>query len=151
MSGQRLRARHIAGADGSQEFLGWFDNQRNEVCYFRQASDGALRCMPDGLFQGGFKDAGCTQPLAYRPKGGCVPAPAPKYGMIAGPSDPVTCSSGVSLRLVTGQIGAQSVYTGTPASCQELTAAQWMPMFDAFDLGPEVPPTEFVAGNYVVE
>ena len=31
-SGSRLRVRYLAGADGSREFIGFFDNQRNENC-----------------------------------------------------------------------------------------------------------------------
>src|SRR5688572_6213959 len=60
-SGTRLKARYYVGEDGSRQLIpGWFDTQRNEVCYFGIASDGNLRCTPGGgpNFLGYFSDAG---------------------------------------------------------------------------------------------
>lgn len=67
VSGQRLKVRYLAGQDGSQQFLGWFDSQRNEQCYFADAlSTGQYRCIPNYANAGipAFKDAACTQPVA---------------------------------------------------------------------------------------
>ncbi len=32
--GKRLRARYLVGDDGSRQFLGWHDEERNEDCSF---------------------------------------------------------------------------------------------------------------------
>ena len=45
-SGTRLKAKYYAGADGSRQFVGWHDAQRDEDCYFGAAADGVLRCAP---------------------------------------------------------------------------------------------------------
>lgn len=150
-SGQRLRARYVAGADGSREFRAFFDTQRNEICYFRNGPDGSLRCMPDGVSIGAYKDAGCTVPLAYVNKGYETCNGAPKYAHIPGTGNPPACTGGVSLLLITGKLAPQSVYLGTPASCEEVPAGDWTPYYDAYELGAEVPASAFEAGDIMTE
>lgn len=45
-SGTRLRARWMVGADGSRQFVGWWDSVRSEECAFTLAS--SMRCTPGG-------------------------------------------------------------------------------------------------------
>jgi hypothetical protein len=151
MSGQRLRARYMAGADNSKEFLGWHDSQRNEVCYFSTAGDGVTRCLPDGLPIGGFfLDAGCTQPLAYSNKGPCMTVYP--YAKLYQPNDPVTCApGGASVHHLGAQIGPQSIYTATSAGCEEVPPEAWTPSYDMYVVGAVIPPTQFVAGTYTIE
>jgi hypothetical protein len=83
-SGTRLRVRYHAGADGSREFLGFFDNQRNENCYFQKASDGLTRCLPSTKavyfsYGGGYyADAACSQRILPVQANECSPI----YGML---------------------------------------------------------------------
>ncbi|MCA9646486.1 MAG: hypothetical protein H6718_10135 [Polyangiaceae bacterium] len=44
-SGSRLRANYYAGQDGSRQFVGWHDTQRNEDCTMRNTKEGP-RCLP---------------------------------------------------------------------------------------------------------
>jgi hypothetical protein len=86
-SGTRLKAKRYVGADGSKQFVNWFDSARNEDCYFSSASDGKTRCLPTGAYAlSYFSDATCTTRLAYQGVG-CA---APKYAIV--PPNP-TCSA----------------------------------------------------------
>ena len=70
-SGSRLHVRYFVGADGSREFIGFLDTQRNEHCSFTwvgyRAEDGTTRCLPQenlaSLSESYFADSSCTQPL----------------------------------------------------------------------------------------
>lgn len=70
VAGSRLRPafRRLVGADGALllEPNGWFDETRQETCYFRTLSDGKLHCIPDVeepylLPTENFQDAACTK------------------------------------------------------------------------------------------
>jgi hypothetical protein len=77
--GTRLKAKRYVGADGSKQFVTWFDSARNEDCYFSSASDGKTRCLPTGPYVGVyFSNATCTTRLAYQGVG-CA---APKYATV---------------------------------------------------------------------
>lgn len=49
-SGKRLRARYYVGEDGSRQFVGWHDKERNEDCSFSVAEDGKTRCLPPSAY-----------------------------------------------------------------------------------------------------
>jgi hypothetical protein len=69
VSGPRLRAKYYLGTDGSKQFHGWYDSQRQEDCFYVTATDGTRRCMPvdySAKFGSYFADAACTQPLAVK-------------------------------------------------------------------------------------
>lgn len=66
-SGSRLRKIERVGADGSREFAGWYDSERDEDCAFRKI-DSVARCLPQ-MHQSSdrnyepYADAACTRPL----------------------------------------------------------------------------------------
>jgi hypothetical protein len=62
-SGARLRVRFVSGADGSREFLGWFDSQARRNCTFAP-SLGALYCVPEHGTAGRYWGQACSLPLA---------------------------------------------------------------------------------------
>lgn len=78
-TGTRLQARYVTGEDGSQAPVSLFDTKLNVDCNFREAEDGKMRCLPTRtattkppesiagyLFtRAMFKDAGCTERLAF--------------------------------------------------------------------------------------
>src|SRR5262249_30139705 len=77
-SGTRLKAKYMAGEDGSRMPWGLYDSQRSEDCVFVTAADGSTRCMP--LTAGNyaalgsyFSDANCTLEVALTAK--CTLAP----------------------------------------------------------------------------
>ncbi|NUP08398.1 MAG: hypothetical protein HOW73_20300 [Polyangiaceae bacterium] len=72
VSGSRIRARTVAGADGSRGPAGWYDAQLETECTWRTASDGETRCLPLATPTTFFADAGCTQPIVRMP---CDAAP----------------------------------------------------------------------------
>jgi hypothetical protein len=67
-SGTRLEAVAITSPDGARFTTGeWYDNERDEECWFYTASDGVLRCLPRGIQVSGFYDnATCSNRLAWR-------------------------------------------------------------------------------------
>jgi hypothetical protein len=152
-SGARLRARFLAGTDGSKQFAGWFDMQRNEACNFILAIDGTTRCLPANVaYSYHFKDAGCSVPLASVSKAGCSSPPAPIYVQVSGGLDAQTCAfKGNTVRSVGAKIAAQPVYAGSPASCSQVPQASWTPYYDLYDLGAAIPSADFVSANYVTE
>lgn len=83
LSGSRIKARRRVGADGSTEFLGWFDSELMVGCSWETASDDKERCVPSdpllvdviesngdplGDMTGGqvsYADAACTKVIAF--------------------------------------------------------------------------------------
>src|SRR4051812_19721429 len=71
LPGARLRRRIRVGDDGSQEFLGLYDQQLQTTCSYERAEDGARRCLPDSeggavvLLAALFTDPACKEALAY--------------------------------------------------------------------------------------
>lgn len=146
-SGTRLRAKYFVGSDGSRQFNGWHDSQRNEDCSFGTASDGMTRCLPRGATTGAyFADSGCSQVLAYVPKAGCTP-PGP-YAL----SYVTTCPGGSKVLSLGPAITTGNVYVGSPGSCigQPISAAL-SGLYDFYSTGGEVAPSGFVAGTEQIE
>ncbi len=86
LSGTRLKARYIRGADGSRTFLPdvFYDSQLDVDCKFSNASDDKLRCLPESPpFQYSifYLDDQCTKPAteAFGPQPGCPAKPPPKW------------------------------------------------------------------------
>jgi len=81
-SGPRLRAQVYVADGGAQQLHGTFDTARGELCAFRVAEDGVVRCLPADLRLVGagpatmFADAACTKPVA-------APAVSPKPAYLA--------------------------------------------------------------------
>jgi hypothetical protein len=145
-SGTRLRARYYVGEDGSKEFIGWHDMQRNENCTFAKAPDGKLRCLPsegNALALGYNSDAGCTTQLFITiATGACVP-PTAKY---ATTTDTSTCTTALhTVTLVT----PTELYVGTPANCLKVT--QPPAGYAYYASSGVLAPAEFVAATEQVE
>jgi hypothetical protein len=141
-SGTRLKARTYNAEDGSQQFIGWFDSQRNENCGFQMAADGKIRCLPSGtsVEAGFFGDTGCTQPLATM-QTGCAP---PASYALADASDPGACEPRRFKVLTLGAKHAGDAYRGAPGSCIKNT----LPVgTDLYDTGAEVPASSLVAAT----
>jgi len=144
VSGSRLKARYIAGEDGSKSYLPgqWYDTERQENCFFQTAADGKKRCLPAETLKESlpyFIDAACTATGAYRNTPACT-TPPPDYALTY--SGPV-CSTVVKVH----QVGAQHLgpvyYIDAFGQCSDLGDTDG---WDFFSLGAEIPPTEFVAG-----
>ena len=84
VSGTRLGARYLVGDDGTRQWSGWYDNQRDEECNFTfhdyRASDGTIRCIPRGVLLNAYADPMCTQPVAIVSPTGRPPCPV-KYAV----------------------------------------------------------------------
>ncbi|NUP11492.1 MAG: hypothetical protein HOW73_36060 [Polyangiaceae bacterium] len=149
VSGSRLRARFIGGADGSKQFLGFHDDERDEDCSFSTASDGKLRCVPPSSGASLFVDAQCNQPVVLVTVG-CDP---PKYGNVVEGGDVGDCGGGEPSRMRLFTMGArvasaaQSAYTNAFGTCEQTT----LPPNDLYALDEEIPASSFVEGNVTVE
>jgi hypothetical protein len=62
VSGSRLKARFLVGADGSRVFEGWFDEQRGEHCRLAAGESGRFYCFPY-TNPSVFHDSRCREPL----------------------------------------------------------------------------------------
>ncbi len=83
LSGTRLKAKYIQGADGSRVFVpGWFHDAELDVdCKFEMAWDDKLRCLPDvPSYNVVYLDDKCTKPVVdvFGPQPGCT-ATAPRW------------------------------------------------------------------------
>ena len=67
ISGSRLKAEYLRGADGSRQFLQWFDIVRQEPCSYLKDSAGDMRCMPierlmtDPVNMGWPEESSCSE------------------------------------------------------------------------------------------
>jgi hypothetical protein len=149
VSGSRLKANYVGGADGSKQYtLSFHDTQRNEDCYFRSAADGTMRCVPSAgaVTLGYFSDAQCTQPIGFVSKG-CTA----KY--VTTTSTMGTCDSATSVTHLFN-IGAPlasgtSAFAKSGTSCTSATASlsSLALSYDSYTLGAEVSPSSFVQGT----
>jgi hypothetical protein len=129
-SGTRLKIRYLEGADGSKQFVGWYDSMRDDVCTHTRHADGRVRCLPPaGATVLNYSDSSCIVRIAHGTKG----APAPKY---AAASDPI----GLRIQPVTGVYSGPifSTATGSCAPAESLRAH-----YDHYALGPELHGTLF--------
>lgn len=141
-SGERLRAAYLNGADGSRQFVGWYDASLEVDCTYAIASDGSWRCLPGGAETGRFfADAACTQRLATLPRG----CSAPAYAVS---SDTSACAWRPSKHVFslgvpyTGPIA----YSFVAGACSAVTSADLI-LYDLHLVGDEVPPESFVAAT----
>ena len=128
---------------GPEEFF--FDTQRGAPCGAVLAADGILRCLPLRHAGGTFADAACSQPLLARlaPTGSCPSEPLPSVVGFNVYTAPGVCDDTFRQHMfpVGGVHGGTLYYGSGPADCAPLPAD---PMLTAYDLGPELPPTDFV-------
>ena len=137
-SGTRLRARTYVGDDGSRQFAGWHDSERNEDCAFAQAGDGKLRCLPTAVFASYFTDAQCTAPAII--VASCTPLP--NYARTG---------TGVSGCINYGPITSVGATVSTIFSGPSCTQGVVPAGYTAYSVGAEIPPTSFVAATEQVE
>lgn len=150
-SGSRLRVRYLAGADGSREFIGFFDNQRNENCLFGggsiRASDGAIRCLPSDAvsFQATFyfADAACKERLAAALKSECFP----KYAAIYSSSQ---CPKTETIYPVLSSWSGSPVYY-VNASAQCVVYPGSLTSYNLYTVGDEIAPSTFVQASGLTE
>ena len=142
VSGGRLRARLYVGADGSKQFIGFYDSQRQENCYPRAAGDGKTRCMPEALAAAYFADAGCIQQVGITAKG-CAP---PEYGSTGETS---SCGTPVATIHALGPKSnpAQVYNQAGGAGCLPFDASP----YDVYAVGASVPHADFVEVTEEVE
>lgn len=148
ISGTRLRARYTVGADGSREFVGWFDTVRGEDCSFKQGDEGRLRCLPAAHPVIDFSDPDCTVPLVTLPPQLDCNGKPPKYVMAMDFSDACMPQARLFELGAATQTTVDPVYRSTAQGCMPLGSGA-MPVF--FEIGPEVPMTEMVEGSTVTE
>ncbi len=152
-SGSRLHVRYFVGADGSREFIGFLDTQRNEHCAFTwvgyRAEDGTTRCLPQenlaSLSESYFADSSCTQPLPlalWSPGTNC---PGPAYIQ-----KPISNQCPVLVHLY--EVGPEftgSVYAIIGSlGCRAATLPTG---YTIYTVGNEVPASAFVAASEQVE
>ena len=147
VSGSRLKARNYVGTDGSKQWMGWHDDQRNEDCAYLTAADGSARCLPVGayLYPTYFTDPGCSQAIYLATKG-CMPLP---YALSSVATS--TCNDYRVHVYPFGPAftGAQAYYK-SGASCSAIPSSSLSATYDLYSLGTEVDPASFVAATIQV-
>jgi len=147
VAGSRLKVRVIATTDGAKQAIGFHDSKLAVDCAFANATDGKLRCLPDGVRSnsgGYFADARCTVPVVYEGEAACRGELANGYIV----SDSVgTCTTRKVSRLKKFT-GASVFKIGNNFVCER--DGEPHPSV-IFALDAEVPPTEFVEGQSRVE
>lgn len=142
-SGTRLKARTYTAEDGAQQFIGWFDSQRNENCGFGMAADGKIRCLPGGAgtLPGFFGDSGCSQPVLTVAVG-CTP-PATVQSTV---TDGASCGALPATKILSvGAKHAGGTFRGAPGSCINNTLP--VSAGDLYETGAEIPASSFVAAT----
>jgi len=145
-SGSRLKARYYEGEDGSKQFIGWWDSQRQEDCVMVPAKDGKLRCLPAAnVAITGYADANCSVPVVTVRKG-CA---APSAAIVMETSGNVSCSLGYAYAAygVDPAKFTGTLYGGSPSTCKVTTGEPYAETMDFHRLSSEIPPTSFVAVN----
>lgn len=147
-SGTRIKMQVLTTPDGAKQFQGWFDTQRNEACFFAQASDGVMRCLPNPAPSSLFADSSCSVPAAQVPQ---ATAACTKY-VAASVTFTATCPQMVNY----GAIFPASVVNPTPnvfvksgAACVASTVLSGFVVVAV--AGPEIPPSSFQSATLAVE
>lgn len=147
-SGKRLRARNAIGADGSKEFLGWFDKERGENCSFKTAEDGKVRCLPVAHIVLDYSDPDCTKPVVTLPPAVDCNGEPPKYVLAMDYSDACTPSGKVFRMGAPTQAMVDPVYRSQEGGCMPLGNG---PMATFYEVGEEVPMADFVQAEMQTE
>ncbi len=138
-SGSRIRCRFLAGADGTRQFISWYDSQRHEDCSIGCAVDEVYRCLPVALGGGivvGYSDAECTSVVVD-------PVGSTYFKM-----DFVSTLCGAAADLF--EYGPPSpAYEYDPVAMKCKVAAVQPPV--SLLIGPEIPPGSFVHFSDVID
>ena len=136
----RLWWRMLDSGDGLALRDGLADSLRSdERCQMStQASDGALRCLPDGAPGDAFQDAGCTERIAST----APPCPAP---ITAATWESTACALVYHYYDVGDPVTPVAVYGQAGDTCSDvtdlLTGRSWYQVF------AEVPPSAFMSAT----
>jgi len=145
-SGSRIRAKYYTADDGTKQWIGWFDSERKEDCYFYVAGDGQTRCLPPTglLAHGYFSDAACSLELAPAEPSPC--GSAQKYII---KQSAQLCGLTKTQVFATGaKFSGVKVYYVNGASCQSETIPSG---YEFYAFGQEIPPTDFVPAAVTFE
>lgn len=144
-SGSRLKARRVVGDDGSTQFLGWHDSQRDEDCSFRPAADGTQRCLPDDAAPATtyFNDTGCAQALVFMGPGCAKPKYATSYA-----SAGVCAVNLTRVKLTGAAIAPTDLHVLAGDKC---IAAGAGPAGSFYLTGAEVAASDFAGGKVAVD
>jgi hypothetical protein len=147
-SGDRIRAKYLAGSDGSRQFMGWFDTHLDVDCSFLMTSAG-YRCVPiPDVYssESYFSNAECSQPLwAAFSKPGCLTAPGMETP-IGAKTVVSECVSTTTLYRLTPYSG--DVYQRAGTSCLKIENTTSLVFYA--ELG-QLDPTDYVAGEMKTE
>ena len=136
-SGSRLKRVQIQGDDGSiADQFAFFDSQRNEDCYYTQTTSD-YRCLPLNSIGGSFySDGNCTNQIFAKPPD----KPSPNYLISSNnfvASNIYERGSSISTPV--------SVYSKNGQACSALQTS-YLPGYEFFAKGPEVPLSDFQRG-----
>lgn len=143
-SGTRLKARYHVGSDGSRiQAEQWYDTTLGHTCSALPMKDGTRRCVPLGIGTYHFADAACEQPFGVITNKNC--APEAKY---AQSFEPEACNLHYKIYSVKAPIEPAQVFAVVGGTCQ---AATKTPDWQYFELGNELPPSDFVQFDTVTD
>lgn len=136
VAGLRLHTRVLVGADGSEKFIGFWDDLAGIPCDAAIAPDGQVRCMPDEAIlatrDAYRKNANCTGPLAgfdgVRAPAGVAPNNTVSDYHIIGPE-------------YTGQVYLDAGIAGCIQAGGPLFPITWDRLFE---IGTAIPSSAFV-------
>ena len=147
-SGTRLRARYAMGTDGSKEFVGWFDKQRNEECSIKAAESGKLRCLPTAHPVFDYSDAECTKPIVTLPPQLDCNGNPPKYIMAMDYTQACIPSAKLFEIGAATQVMVDPVYRSQQGGCEPVGSGAMMTFYE---VGAEVPMSEMVEAEIVTQ
>lgn len=146
-SGTRLKARYYSGADGSRQFLNWFDSELGTQCSFADLGDGVLRCVPPVTGVVHYADSACTQ-IIYSTINNPCGATQASFLRVPYPDSNGACSPQYRYFEPGAQTTPQTLYNRSGTGCVEVNVDAGQTYWFA---GAELPITSFVSGQIVTE
>lgn len=142
----RIVQRVWSGSDGSKVVMGdYIDTLLGVRCTPTDAEPGIVRCLPYTGYTS-YRDASCTQPLAYTAKG-CRPEKyaitRPATSVCASPAAPTVYTVGYAVTPTT-------LYVIGDAGCIDVSGAlpNILADYALYDTTGQVPLSAFMAGRY---
>jgi hypothetical protein len=146
MSGTRLKARYYKATDGTQQFLGWYDNQLHLNCSFSKASDGNIHCLPTMGGLSYFSDSACNASIAVS-----YTCDTPRYA--ASTSGTAVCPQQTGIYSVGSRISLPHFYSKSGTTCSDAgpTSTYEAQGWSFYSLGGAVPASTFVQATEMME
>jgi len=138
-----LRARVLDGGGGATAFTDWFDSKLGVNCAFYTASDGKLRCLPEGSSEF-YTDAQCTQVIGLVGCGTPPPYVQVQKSYPPGSACPSTTQTDVYAIGNGGPFTPSAEWDVTSGTCTALSSTYYAPVV-AYPT--EVPSSTFVAAT----